>query len=265
MSIDSPTARDYINRLASAGRYHFSLADIRSELGVSENAAKLALGRLSKQRLISSPARGFYLIVPPEYRSLGSLPADQFIPALMERLKLDYYVGLLSAAQYHGAAHQRLQTLQVLLARNRPPIKCGSVRVSFTARAGIAEVKTQKFNTPRGAITVATPESTALDLAGYPKQAGGLDQVATVLSELADRIDPLLIVSAAKTAPITWSQRLGYLLELIGARSAAEPLKGYVRTRTKKLVPLVPGDPFKQAPHAKDWRLYINANVEPDI
>src|SRR5713226_3145602 len=95
-------ARDYITGLAASGRYDFTSSEARSSLGSSATAAKLALNRLAKQELIASPARGFYVIVPPEYRSLGCLPADQFIPALMKRLDLPYYAGLLSAAQFHG-------------------------------------------------------------------------------------------------------------------------------------------------------------------
>ena len=105
-----------------------------SLFGVSPAAAKLALLRLAKQRLVASPARGFYVIVPPEYKRLGCLPADQFIPQLMERLGLPYYAGLLTAAQYHGAAHHRPQEFQVVLPKNRRPIACGAVRVAFVAR-----------------------------------------------------------------------------------------------------------------------------------
>ena len=47
----------------------------------------------------------------------------------------------------------------------------------------------QSFNTPRGTILVSTAEATAVDLVGYQHHAGGLDQVATVLSELAEHID----------------------------------------------------------------------------
>ena len=72
--------------------------------------------------------------MPPEYRSLACLPADQFIPALMKRLNLPYYVGLLSAAQFHGAAHPRPQEFQVFLAKNRRSIQCGALRVAFLAR-----------------------------------------------------------------------------------------------------------------------------------
>jgi hypothetical protein len=43
----------------------------------------------------------------------------------MRRLDLAYYAGLLSAAQLHGAAHQRPQEFQVFLAKNRRPIRCG--------------------------------------------------------------------------------------------------------------------------------------------
>ena len=45
-------------------------------------------------------------------------------PGLRRRvLDLGYYSGLLSAAEYHGAAHQRPQAFQVFLAKNRRPIQ----------------------------------------------------------------------------------------------------------------------------------------------
>jgi hypothetical protein len=83
------------------------------------------LSRLIRPKLVATPARGFYVIVPPEYRSLGCLPGDQFIPTLASHRGLAYYVGLLSAAQYRGAAHQRPREIQVFLEKNRSPIKCG--------------------------------------------------------------------------------------------------------------------------------------------
>src|SRR5918996_1476314 len=129
-----PHFSDYIANLAAAGRYSFTAGYAREALGASANAAYLALGRLMRQKIIASPARGFYVIVPPEYRALGCLPADQFIPALMQRQGQSHYAGLLSAAQYHGAAHHRPQEFQVMLAKARRPIRCGQVRVAFIVR-----------------------------------------------------------------------------------------------------------------------------------
>ena len=108
-------ARDYVSNLAAVGRYHFVSGDAKAALDVSATATKLALNRLVKQNLIAQPARVFYVIVPPEYRALKCLPPDQFIPGLMQQLEQPYYVGLLTAAQYYGVAHQQPQEVQVVL------------------------------------------------------------------------------------------------------------------------------------------------------
>jgi predicted transcriptional regulator of viral defense system len=258
-------ARGYVSGLAARGQYNFASREAQAALGVSAVAAKLALNRLTKQQLIASPARGFYIILPPEYRSLGCLPADQFIPALMKRLNLCYYVGLLSAAQYHGAAHQRPQEFQVFLAMNHRPIHCGAVRVAFIARKRLKDVPVQPFNTPRGTVLVSTPEATALDLVGYADHAGGLNQVATVLSELAERIDPEKLAAAARTAPVAWAQRLGYLLEHLGFGAKVPALKEYVQRHAKQSSVLLPKAPRKRSHRNKGWKLYVNAKVEAEL
>jgi predicted transcriptional regulator of viral defense system len=258
-------ARGYIDALTAAGRYHFSTADVRKALGVSADATKQALSRLAQQKLISSPAKGFYVVVPPEYRSLGCLPADQFIAALMERSGLRYYAGLLSAAQFHGAAHHRPQEFQVLLEKPRRPIQCGQVRVAFIVRKHLENVAVQAFNTPRGTIQVSTPEATAMDLVGYYRHAGGLDQVATILGELSERINPDKLVAAAKTAPVPWAQRLGYLLELVGASGHTASLKNYVRNEAREPVPLLPGAKNRKAHRDAGWKLIVNAEVEAEV
>jgi predicted transcriptional regulator of viral defense system len=257
-------ARDYVDHLTAVGRYHFTAAEARKALGVSVDASKVALHRLARQELIASPARGFYVIVPPEYRSLGCLPADQFIPELMQRLGLAYYAGLLSAAQYHGAAHHRPQEFQVMLGKPRRPIHCGKVRVAFMTRKGLKDVPTQNFNTPRGTIKVSTPEATAVDLVGYHHHVGGLDQVATILSELAEQIEPEKLLAAAQTAPLPWAQRLGYLFDRVGAAAKTAPLKAHVGKMARQTVPLLPAAPGQDAPRDAEWKLSINADVEAE-
>lgn len=264
------TARQFLEHLTESGRYHFGSADAQAALGGSATASRMALTRLAKQGAIASPARGFYVVVPPEYRRLGCLPADQFIPALMQSLGAAYYAGLLTAAQYHGAAHQRPQTFQVLLQKKRLPIECGKVRVSFMVRSRLREVPVQPINTPRGALLVSTPEATAVDLVGYQHQVGGLSAVATILAELAEHIDSDKLVAAAETAPVPWAQRLGYLLECVEAADKAGALRAYVRTHAREFAPLQANAPPRSGPRARatgrnpDWKLAINAAVEVD-
>ena len=202
--------------------------------------------------------------MPPEYRRLGCLPADQFIPALMKLRAAPYYVGLLSAAQYHGAAQHRPQELQVVVERNRPAIVCGNVRVAFVARRNLTAVPVKSFNNPRGTVLISTVEATAFDLVGYMRRAGGVDRVAGVLSELGEDMDPERLVEASKSASILWAQRLGYLLEHAGARDGAVLLKEHVRQRARKSTKLLPGASATGAQLSRDWRLQVNARIEAD-
>jgi hypothetical protein len=96
-----------------------------------------------------------------------------FIPFLMEHLGEKYYAGLLSAGEYHGAAHQRPQVYQVVTARNRPQINCGRVRVQFIARKNMEQIPTSDLMTPHGYLKVSTPAATAFDLVGYFHSAAG--------------------------------------------------------------------------------------------
>ena len=97
---------------------------------------------------------------------------------------------LRSAAQFDGAAHDRPQESQVILGRNRPSILCGSVRVAFVERGGVAIVPVESFNNPRGMVLVSTVEVTVFDLVGYMHRSGGVDRVVGVLSELAEDMVP---------------------------------------------------------------------------
>src|SRR5688572_25487187 len=124
-----PSAGEYIAALASRGRYHFTTEDAQRSLGISVLAVRAALRRRKVRGEIADPYRGFHVITPPEYRRLGCLPPEQFVPQLMEHLGEPYYVALLSAAEIHGAAHHRPQSFQVMVAKNRRPISCGKVRV----------------------------------------------------------------------------------------------------------------------------------------
>lgn len=228
-------------------------------------AARAALRRLKKRSEIADPIRGFHVIVPPEYRRLGCLPAEQFVPDLMSLLGEPYYVALLSAAELHGAAHHRPQVFQVMVPKNRRPIACGSVRVQFVARHDLERVPTVAMNTPRGQMRVSTPEATALDLVGYADQAAGLDNVATVLAELAERLDAEKVAKFARDCPVAWAQRLGYLLDLVERSDLAGPLEAVVKERATGVAPLVRSRSITGSPRIHRWLLARNATVEPDL
>lgn len=259
------TAAQYIDHLASLGRYSFTTEEAVRALGGSLSAVRAALRRLLRKGEIAVPFRGFYVVVPPELRRLGCVPGDQFLDELMSHLGEPYYAGLLSAAEYYGAAHHSPQQLQVITERNRPAVDCGQVQIVFIARSNADEIPVQLFNTPRGTIRVSTPEATALDLVGYPEHCAGLDNVATVLAELAESLDSDRLAGAARLSPIPWAQRLGYLLDHLGASEAADALAGFVADKAPHVTPLAPAVPIKGTPRDPRWKVAVNATFEAEL
>lgn len=259
------TISEYIEELQAQGRYHFTTTDAVRALGGSVPAARAALRRLKAKGAITDPYRGFHVIVPPEYRHLGCLPAEHFVPDLMRHLEEPYYVALLSAAAHHGAAHQRPQVFQVMLARPHRPIECGAVHIEIVARHDMANTPVVERNTPRGVLRIATAEATALELTGYPGHGGGLDNVATVLAELAEVMKADALEAEARRAPLAWVQRLGYLLSLVEAEALASALDPLLSERDPFLVALVPSAGMSGAPIDSRWKIAVNTSVEADL
>jgi predicted transcriptional regulator of viral defense system len=259
------SAIDLVTDLASRGRHHFTTEQAANALGGSIVGTRAALRRLKKKGDLAAPYRGFHVIVPPEYRRLGCLPADQFVPQLMEHLGLRYYAALLSAAQYHGAGHQQPQIFQVMVRKNRPPIACGEVRVAFVARRNVDEIPVAEHNTPRGPIRVSGPEATAFDVVGYCRHAGGLDHVATVLTELGETLSGERLVALAPLSPVAWAQRLGHLLDRVGRADRAAGLADYVRQTARETVSLAPRRDEGEGSRDRRWKLAVNVRVVPDL
>lgn len=254
-----------ISHLAAEGRSCFSFDELKQRVDSSPEALKAAISRSIKKGELAMPYRGFYVIVPPEYRSLGCRPAEQFIPELMEHLGEVYYAGLLSAAEYHGAAHHRPQVFQVVVVKPRRSIKCDKVKVAFIVKKNAEEMPVELRNTPAGVLKFSSPECTAFDVVGYFKQCGWLDNVATILAELAEILDSQKLVGIAELLPVAWAQRLGYLLELVEAREVAQPLAEYVDKLRPVRTPLLSSADIKGSKFDRRWRLFVNTEVEAEI
>ncbi len=231
----------------------------------------MSLLRLRKKGIVATPYKNFHIIVSPEYQAFGCLSANQLIPLLMEHLKISYYVCLLSAAELHGAAHQRPQTFQVMTNKRMRPIDCGRITVNFIFKKDLSYVPTQSFNVPTGYLMTSTPEATAIDLLLYPYQAGGINHIATVLSELVEVIEPqkllVLVRSSAQNACV---QRLGCILEKIDPYETKQKvaciklLREHIQHIHPSYVSLIARD-IKSLSRDKTWRIVVNTDTESDI
>ena len=135
---------DFLDELQSEGRYTFSLDEIARAVNGSDVALQSAIRRLKKKGRVTSPRRGFFVIVPTEYRSTGAPPASWLIDDLMSYLGQPYYVGLLSAAAVHGAAHQQPQVFQVVTNIPTAPMTAARLRIAKKSQIGNATARSTK-------------------------------------------------------------------------------------------------------------------------
>ena len=251
--------------LQSEGRYTFTRAEALTALHTTAESLKKAVQSLTRKHRLASPRRGFYVIVPAEYRVAGAPPAPWYIDSFMKAVGAPYYVGVLTAAALHGAAHQQPQEFQVVTTRRQRPVSVGRDRIRFLKKRNLARTAATPIKTPTGTLLVSTPEATVLDLLRYPDAAGFLSNIATVLRDLAAKCDPARLIEAAADVELPHVQRLGYLLDLVQARRLADPLARWLADQRPGWVRLEPARRAHKAARDERWRLLINARVEPDV
>ena len=264
----------YLQQLRASGRRYFTSQDIRLDLHLSDSAARSGLYRLKRDGKVISPVNGLYVIVPPERQPYGSIPAEELVPIIMRYLKADYYVGLLSAALFYGATHQKPARFQVITnKRIKHSLVFGDVVIELVYKNSLKDLPTQDFVVSTGYLKVSTPELVAIDLFKYSKRAGGISHIATVLSELAPSIDAhKLIALAKKLGDVCHIQRIGFILERIDVldgeaqkEKIIQTLAKYLKDSGRPYVALVPYISGAGCPKCEKWKIIENTDFESDL
>jgi len=257
---------EWVDAHQAQGLYFFSRQEAVKNLQMSDIAFKMAVSRLQKKERILRILSGFYIIVPLEFSSTRVLPADWFIADLMAHMRRPYYVGLLSAAAIHGAAHQQPQQFQVVTTGPLRRLQVRTLSVRFFSKRNFEVTPVVSTKVQTGFIPVSTPEGTAIDLIRYARAIGGLDRVLTVLQELGETMDRLKLVGAIKAdGNLAYGQRLGWLLERAGHSELVEGLLEWIRERNPLPAKLEPSLPIRGAEKDPHWQLLINTEVEADL
>lgn len=256
---------DYIHDLRKQGKYLFLKEEAAKALNLSNNAILLTISRLLKKKKIAYLKKGLYQIIPEEYEHMGSLPPEWFMDGLMAHLQTPYYIGLLTAASFHGAAHQAPQVFQVMCQHVTPPMLIGRLHIRFYYSKSLSTIPTQDLKTPTGYVKVSTPEGTAFDLVRYLHQAGHLNHVATVLAELADTMESHKLAQVCEQLPTRYAQRLGYILDYLGHEPLTKSLHNLVSRKPLRYILLRPDSPAQGTEKDAKWHILINEAIEADL
>lgn len=260
------SVEDFINGVRVQGRHAFGLEEIKSAFTLSDKAINQALFRLKKKKRIVQIRKEFYAIISPEYAKQGMVPVSLFIDDLMKSLDRRYYVGLISAAALHGAAHQ--QPMEYFVVIEKPAlrdIKSKKVKINFYVKKEWQEEDIMQVKTDAGNIKVSSPELTGLDLLYYQKSTG-LNRTYTILQELITEMKAASLAKTAKQYPQTAAiQRLGYLLDCeLHEQRLGDALLKVLNDRKYFPVRLAANKSKEGEMHNK-WKIIKNTLLEGDL
>ena len=263
------TIRDWIHQREIQGLATFTTEDVVAAFpDLDIQLLRNNLYRAGKAGIITQPYRGFYVIIPPHYAAKSVVPPVYYIDQLMAYLKKPYYIGLLSAAEMLGAAHQRPQYFSVMTTIPQLHTQKQAI-LDWTYRASINSALLQTRNSETGTVFLSNPELTALDLVQYEQRIGGLSRAATIIEELSEQTS---WNGAAQNGLIAQStlatvQRLGYILEhVLQNQEQADALYTELRQVAPKLnrFPLSSRKSADGAEIDKRWSILINTEIDID-
>jgi predicted transcriptional regulator of viral defense system len=232
--------------------------ELATRAQTTKEATFRAVHDAKKAGVIFSPAQGLYVLVPPEYRSWGTVPADWYVDDMMGHMGRRYYVSFLTAAGLHGASHHATQLFQVVVDNTVRDRDVGGVRLRFYRSGRIETRKTERRTSPNGVLTIATPETCLLDLAERPDAGGGLNVMLEVVPEL--EINPKTLAENARTRPRAVARRCGWLLSRTHPNLQVEELRAVAGPRVRNPTPLLPrGGPT--GPVDFEWGVIVNTQV----
>ncbi len=265
------TLAAYVEDLASSGHTCFTREEAMEALGVSHGAFLDAAARLRRRSYIFAPRRGFYVITPTRFLKWGAPPPSWYIDAMMKGAGRPYYVALLKAAEFHGAAHQAVMEFQVVTDSQWKPVRAGRSKLAFYFRKDMKRIEqgVERRKTATGAMRISSPALTALDLLRYPRASGGMDNAVSVLNELAAKIDPVQLDALASKFERSIIQRLGYIMARLGHDETASGLERYLPNGNAPWVELDSGETSAIASNGERernprWRIIVRRPIKAD-
>lgn len=261
MRVRAPELADWA---LARGRGSLTSGEVAELLGVGEDQIRQRLNAPARRGEWVQPTRGLWVPVSPEYRTWGAPPGIEIIDAMMRHRRIGYYIGWLSAAELHGAAHQAPQVFQVGVDRHIRDRVVGRTRFVFAQR-DVSAIPTIAYPTRDGTARVSTLAATMLDIADDLIRAAGIDNAATVIIELSEhhafQIDDL--VQLAPSFPAAAGRRVGWILSRFTDRDDLAPLRRTVAPAAASPSRL---DPFtsETGPVDTPWMLSINRELETE-
>lgn len=233
--------------------------------GVPKKEVSQRLTTLRRKNALVSVAKGLWVAVSPELRAMGAPEPLYYIDTLLKHYDCNYCVGWLSAAALQGASHQAPQVFQVAADKMLRDRVIGRSRLKFYDRSYISSLKKKRITTTAGTVWAASPGATMLMVASDLILAAGIDNAATIITELAEEHPDYMkdVRESAGLFPVTAVCRLGWMLEHIADEHDLEELERVCRSKEAPAFLSPYGS--KKGSLNKRWNIIENRKIEADV
>lgn len=261
-------AKEYIKYLLSIESYSFSVDEISKATDGTSNSLKFEIHRLSQKGEVINLRKGFYLIITPRYSSAKKLPIQLYCEKLFQYLDRNYYVGLFSAAKFHGASHQQVQRDYVITEQPKfNDISKNTIDIRFFTTTNWSDKNIQQKKSDTGIFKISSPALTIVDLIHHQTKLGGINRMLATIEELTEELTESDLSELLSWYPNKSTlQRLGFLFEELGSEEKYEEMI-YSELKTRNFFPVLLSPKSKEKPGAVDnkWKVDVNVKLESDL
>ena len=220
------------------GKTTVRLADLRATLGTTENYARFVAHRLVQKGWLERLRPGLFQLIPAE-RGIDAVSDTNPLAAGAELASPSFF-SFGTACTHYGLTEQVFGEVYIACTSKRRPVTVRDsryvfVHVSADRLFGFRQVSV--FGKP---VAMATVERALLDSIDHPEFAGGIGEVAHVVSRAGSRISwEALLECGTRMGSSALIQRLGCLLDIQRTEippASRRALEGLVRPGSKILL-----------------------------
>lgn len=225
-----PQELKLIFTLEKEGRGVFQFHTARSILNSTDYAVDGVIRRLKEKGRIKELEKGKYLLVPARAGVEGTWSE---VPYLLVPLLTDtYYIGFWSALNYWGMTEQVPRTVFVATTRRKQNLEYGPTLFRFVTLSRKKFFGWTEQGMAGGTFDISDREKTIIDCLGFPRYAGGLDEVVKGIWEGREALDFRGLLDYAELYGVNvLLRRLGFILE---ALDLAEDVRRKIRSMNFK-------------------------------
>lgn len=261
-------AKEYIKYLLSVESYSFSVNEIAEATDGTSNSLKFELHRLTEKGEIINLRKGFYVIITPRYSSSKKIPIQLYCEKLFKYLNRNYYVGLFSAAKFHGASHQQVQRDYLITEQPKlNDISKNTIHIRFFTTRNWSDKNIQLKKSDAGFFKISSPALTIVDLIHHQTKLGGINRMLATIEELTEELTSTDLEELLDWYPNKSTlQRFGFLLQELEINEDFQE-KILRKLKSGKFFPVLLSPKSKEKPGAvyNKWKVDVNVALETDL